>query len=126
MRTLGLLEITLPKVTQPEVANANPGILVPTDMHMPHSPLTLKDVTNMQNDGPVPDAYRKNRMDPRIPFTKHKNTQGDCLLFIRFWELGSVASLFLLGGPKVGWKLGKTDDTKGERRQVPKRHSRML
>lgn len=74
MRTLGLLEITLPKVTQPAVANSNPGILLPADMHMPDSSLTLKDVTNVQNDGPVPDVYPTNRMDPRIPFTQHKNT----------------------------------------------------
>lgn len=57
MRTWGPLEITLPKVTQPEVTKDNPGIPIPADMHVPSSSLTLKDVITLPKDGPAPDVY---------------------------------------------------------------------
>ena len=58
MRKLGLLEINSSKVTQLEVANSNPGILIPMDIHIIYfSSLPLKDENNIQNDGPGPYVY---------------------------------------------------------------------
>lgn len=107
MRKLGLLETNLTKVTQLAIMISIPEILIAIVIHIIYpSLLPLTDVISIKNDGPIQYIYHITCM----AFTKYRDTYGDRLLLIRFWELGSGFSLFLPG--EVRWKFDKRVDTK--------------